>query len=248
MIDFHCHLDLYSDPVSVVDRAIKENIYVLAVTTTPKAWEGTKNLIGQAKRIRIALGLHPELIGERHSEVDLLCSLIGETKYIGEIGLDGSPPHIARMPLQQLALNRILGECSTQGGRIMTLHSRGATSTLLDAVEEHPKAGTPILHWFSGTRHELQRAINLGCWFSVGPAMLRGQKGQALVSAMPKDRILTETDGPFARKGDSPLMPWDVKDAVVGLAQVWQASEEDAQIRLHTNFKSLLGPSFLIGH
>ncbi len=40
--------------------------------------------------------------------------------------------------------------------------------------------------------------------------------------AMPLDRILTETDGPFASSRTGPLMPWDVREAEEGLAALWR--------------------------
>lgn len=42
LIDFHCHLDLYDNPQAVVTACGKLN-YILSVTTTPKAWFGTKS-------------------------------------------------------------------------------------------------------------------------------------------------------------------------------------------------------------
>src|SRR5438552_1595155 len=91
MIDFHCHLDLYSQPRDVVEECIVRGAYVLAVTTTPSAWEGTSALVAGASRIRVALGLHPELAQERKVELPLFDKLLSRTKYVGEIGLDGSP-------------------------------------------------------------------------------------------------------------------------------------------------------------
>jgi TatD DNase family protein len=240
VIDFHCHIDLYPDPSAVIDRVIRDGIYVLAVTTTPRAWQGTRALTARATRIRVGLGLHPELVAERHQEVDLLCSMVTAARYIGEIGLDGSPPHKSALKRQQQVLARILDTCSQHGGRIMTLHSRGATSLVLDALEAHPAAGNPVLHWFSGNRHELERAIHLGCWFSVGPAMLRTRKGVALVEAMPQARVLTETDGPFAKRHDKPLMPWEVDEAVKQLAQLWKHSVSTTSNIIEYNFRILL--------
>ena len=46
---------------------------------------------------------------------------------------------------------------------------------------------------------ELEEADRLGCWFSVGPAMLRSAKGRELTSRLPRGRILTESDGPFVK-------------------------------------------------
>lgn len=240
MIDFHCHVDLYPDPQAVVVEAQKKGIYILAVTTTPLAWQGTSALVAGAPRIKVALGLHPELVAERHSEVELLCSRINEVKYIGEIGLDGSPPHRHSLPVQRQVFDRILQACATHGGRIMTIHSRGAASKVIDALESQPGAGPAVLHWFSGTRRELDRSAALGCWFSVGPAMLCGEKGRSLVAAMPRDRVITETDGPFTRQGNNPLMPWDVGQAVSHLAQLWKISDGEAAEAVEANFKRLL--------
>lgn len=78
MIDFHCHIDLFPDPTAVLDGAEARGVYILAVTTTPKAWAGTCKLVGNRRRVRIGLGLHPELVAERHTEVPLFAHLLAE--------------------------------------------------------------------------------------------------------------------------------------------------------------------------
>lgn len=239
MIDFHCHIDLYSDPKAVLDAAEARGVYILAVTTTPKAWAGTRRLIGERSRVRIGLGLHPELVAERHSEVPLFAHLLPETRYVGEIGLDGGPHMRGSYGLQEETLARILAHCADAGGRVLSLHSRRAAKGVLDALEEHPGAGTPILHWFSGTARELDRAVKHGCWFSVGPLMLQSAKGRALVAAMPKERVLTETDAPFAQMDGAPLMPWDVVRAYPVLADLWDCDLESVARQLASNLLSL---------
>ena len=239
MIDFHCHLDLFPDPQAVLEGIDARGTYVLAVTTTPKAWRGTKNLVGSRKRVRVALGLHPELVAQRHQELPLLCGLLPEARYVGEIGIDGSPPHKDSLDLQKTVFDRILTECATLGGRVMTIHSRGAASAVLDALERRPDAGVPILHWFSGSMKELTRAVEIGCWFSVGPAMLRSRKGRELASAMPIDRILTETDAPFARDGEYPLMPWQAYDALLVLEMLCGVGQKALALQMKKNLKRL---------
>ena len=130
-----------------------------------------------------------------------------------------------------------LSACESAGGRVMTIHSREATSLVLDHLQAHPSAGLPVLHWFSGTASELQRAIDMGCWFSVGPAMLRGSKGRRLVSSMPTDRVLTESDGPLARQGGKPLMPWSVLEAEAAIGKLWNLSISAVQRRLSQNLR-----------
>jgi TatD DNase family protein len=197
-IDMHCHLDLYPDPAQVVQEVARAKSYVLSVTTTPKAWRGTAALAVGHPRIKTALGLHPQLAHERKGELVLFDTLLPETRYVGEVGLDGTPEYKPFWRDQQKVFDHILASSAKAGGRILTIHSRGAATPVLDALERHPEAGTPILHWFSGTKGELKRAIEIGCWFSVGPAMLKSKKGQEIASAIPRNRILTETDGPFA--------------------------------------------------
>lgn len=109
MIDFHCHLDLFPDPVSVADRCEKEGMYLLSVTTTPSAWHGTKKL--ERARIKTALGLHPQLAHQRQSELALFDQLLAEARYVGEIGLDGAPEFGAHWCEQLGVFRHILTAC-----------------------------------------------------------------------------------------------------------------------------------------
>lgn len=239
MIDLHCHIDLYPDPKAILDETEARGAFVLAVTTTPKAWRGTRKLVGERSRVRVALGLHPEVVADRYGEVELLCALMPEARYIGEIGLDGRPPHRASFQRQVKVLDRILEECEKLGGRILTIHSRGAADRVLDAIERYPLAGLPILHWFTGSAKQLERAASLGCWFSVGPAMVRSVKGRELAAAMPLGRILTETDGPFARSGDRPLYPWEATDCLPVLADLQGLDTRQMFDAIKLNLKGL---------
>lgn len=241
MIDFHCHLDLYQDPQGVARECADRGLYVLSVTTTPSAWQGTSAIAADAPHIRTSLGLHPQIAHERVGELGLFDGLLPKARYVGEIGLDGGPEYKAYWPLQLRVFRHILGACSAAGGRVMSMHSRRATSAVLDEIEAHPAAGRAVLHWFAGTQRDLKRAVDLGCWFSVGPLMLGSAKGKALAKAMPHDRVLTETDGPFARGPDgSPLMPWDAEKAVPLLSAVWEETIESVQAKLRNNLRSLV--------
>lgn len=240
MIDLHCHLDLYPDPVAVVRRCREEGIYVLSVTTTPKAWRGTLRLAKDCPRIRTALGLHPQLAHERIGEMALFEGLLPEAKYVGEIGLDGCPEYRPHWKKQAAVFERALRATARASGRVMSIHSRRATEDVLDTLEKHSDSGVPVLHWFSGTKKQLDRAVSIGCRFSVGPAMLRGKRGAELAAAMPRDRVLTETDGPFAMSGDKPLQPSDVREAVAALAKIWNEDIKEVEGRLHANLRTLV--------
>jgi TatD DNase family protein len=240
MIDMHCHLDLYKDPQKVVLKCKEQNFYILSVTTTPKSWYGTQALAKDCERIRTSLGLHPQLAHERYREVDLFDELISQAKYVGEIGLDGSKEYAQYKDVQTRVFNHILNTVKKSGGRIMSIHSRGAVDLVLDCLASHQDAGIPILHWFTGTKAQLKRAISMGCWFSVGPAMLGTEKGKSLVKEIPNDKVLTETDGPFAKLNRKSIMPWDVQEATFQLSEVWQLRPEQTDVVLIANLKKLL--------
>jgi len=66
------------------------------------------------------------------------------------------------------------------------------------------------LHWFTGSKAEAQRALELGCYFSINAAMLESERHASMTAVIPLDRLLTETDGPFTKTDERPSIPADV--------------------------------------
>jgi TatD DNase family protein len=246
VIDFHCHLDLYPNPHEIVAQCIERRLYVLSVTTVPSAFEGTAALAPDGGRIRTALGLHPQIAASRERELPLFEALLPRTSYVGEVGLDSSPDHRATIDRQSSILAEVLKLCARAGGRTMSLHSRGATGLLLDRLAAEPSAGRFILHWYLGSCKQISRAAEMGCWFSVGPAMLASNRGIAAVAAIPHDRILPESDGPFGlvdRRASFPWEAWTIKEK---LAELWGESESDVETQLMANFRRLAADNQMI--
>ena len=212
---------------------------MLSVTTTPKAWRETAALGRGKTYIRTALGLHPQLAHERANELPLFEALLPETRYVGEVGLDGTTEYAMYAEVQRRVFDRVLNLARTHGGKI-TIHSRRAAGEVLLAIKRHHCADTAVLHWFSGSARELSEAVSLGCWFSVGPAMLRSDRGRQIAAMMPRDKVLTETDGPFGLKRNEPLEPTDVGLAVGALAKIWRIEHGEVLQTLRANLKKLL--------
>lgn len=240
MIDFHCHLDLYPDGLEVARQTNQRNDFTLVVTTSPRAYHATSRVFDRLPRLHVALGLHPEVAETKAAELDALVAGIREARFVGEIGLDGSLPHRNSLPVQERIFKAALGECARQGGRVMSIHSRGAEQKVVQHLALAGSVGVPVLHWFSGALGTLDDACKLGCWFSVGPAMLAGEKGRRLAARMPMDRILPETDGPFAKVGAKPLMPWQAMDVSHTLAELWGVELQHARVQLSENLERLL--------
>jgi TatD DNase family protein len=241
VIDLHCHLDLFPEPATTVAQCLARRMYVLSVTTVPSAFEGTAALVPAESRIRTALGLHPELAVARSNELGLFEQLLSRTRYVGEVGLDGSRDHRHTLDAQCGVFETVLQLCRGAGGKTLSIHSRGAAAAVLDALSREAGAGQFVLHWFVGSQRQVARAAEMGCWFSVGPAMLASRSGREALAAMPNDRVLPESDGPFGAVDGMPAVPWDAWTIVASLAEHWAMAPQDVERRLMETFKVLLG-------
>ena len=65
--------------------------------------------------------------------------------------------------------------------------------------------------------------------------MLANEKRKAIVAALPLERLLTETDGPFTNIADRPARPGDVGAAAEGLASLFHLSKDEMQRRIAQN-------------
>jgi len=192
-------------------------------------------------RIKTALGLHPQLAHVRHNELSLFESLLSEVDYVGEIGLDGSKDFKQHLNIQRRVFGKILSLVEKAGGRIMTVHSRGAVSDVLSMIEQYPNSGPVILHWFTGSQTQMRKALELGCWFSVGPKMFESKKGRELISELPLDRILLETDGPFAKRQNGiPYEPIDTLSLAGKLSETRGDLRIDYRSQIMENFRNLI--------
>lgn len=240
MMDLHCHVDLYPDHDKVLFNIKNSGFYVLSVTTVPSAFKGTVALTDKIKNCQTALGLHPQLAHQRHNELPLFDKLCSETRFIGEIGLDGSKGHFVHMEIQQVVFEHILNKCCDFDNKILTIHSLNAVDKVLHLLSAYSNAGTTILHWFLATKKQVNLAIELGCYFSIGPAMIHSERAKKVISWLPKERVLLETDGPFAKVNGRILFPSDVVEIINFLARQWNTSSDTVKHQLGKNLKMLL--------
>jgi TatD DNase family protein len=241
-VDFHCHLDLYPDFEAAIANAEAARVYTLTVTTTPKAWRRNLELTRGTRYVRAALGLHPQLVAERANELALWERHLSETRYVGEVGLDAGPRFYKSLDAQKQVFCGILERCAAAGGKILTVHSVRSVPAVLEMIERHlpQDRGVVVLHWFTGTRAEAQRALALGCYFSINSEMLLSERGRTLVAELPMNRILTETDGPFTSIDGQPAGPTTVGATVREIAGVRNEAHESVVNAMHANVKILM--------
>ena len=241
LVDYHCHLDLYRDFASQVETCNRERIATLAVTTTPMAWPKDRETVGESRFVRIALGMHPQLIAQRGAELSTFEKYLPEARYVGEVGLDAGIAHRSSYALQIAVLDRILWLCAQAGGKVLSVHAARSTREVLRLIEKHSLAGrsTVVFHWFNGSASELAHAVTLGCYFSVNQNMLLKDSRRAVVARMPRSRLLTESDGPFVVIDGRSSEPRDVAAAVAGLASLFGVAEQEMQDQIAINLHAI---------
>lgn len=212
LVDYHCHLDLYPDFEKVIEECEENQIYTLAVTTTPRAFPKNQELISNKKYVRAALGLHPQLVASRADEINLWVEYADQTRYIGEVGLDAGTQHYKSFDLQKTIFKTILDTCATKTGKILSIHSIRSAPMVLQMLERSLvlKENKAVLHWFTGDASSLRKAVELGCYFSINSEMLKSERSRNLISQIPIQRLLTETDGPFVHINQRPTRPKDI--------------------------------------
>lgn len=238
LLDTHCHLDLYRHFDDVLASIEAERIATIAVTNAPSVYRKCVELTAHNRFVRVAAGLHPQLVAERAHELPLLLELIRETTYIGEVGLDFTEADAANRAVQRRVFEQILTACAAAGDRVLSVHSRRAAADVVDMIGDRFR-GNVILHWFSGPVGILAKAVAAGLFFSVNPAMIVSEQGRKLIGKLPRERILTESDGPFVEVSGRPAEPADVRLVVRYLATEWSLDEAAVRKQITANFQGL---------
>lgn len=240
--DMHCHLELFANPRELAQQCAKERLRVLAVTASPRSWRKFNELVSGVDGIRPALGLHPQLGAALQGDLKLFEKFLDETRYVGEIGLDGGREHASTAATQALVLRRVLRMTSEHGGKILSMHSVRTGREVVEMLEDNFDftRGSVILHWFTGSTDAFKRAKELGCYFSVNSQMLRSENGRTIARSIPSDRLLVETDGPFVMEQGRPASPLQIRNVVTVLAQTRGASFDALAAALSDNLRALV--------
>lgn len=227
LTDTHCHIDAYDNPLAVLDDARAAGVHVIAVTEDPGKYRLLRTRLGRRDGVDVALGFHPLRAGAA-SPHDLarFLRLLPQATWIGEIGLDFSRAGSATRKQQLRVFEAILADPQLRT-RPVTVHSRGAErETIARLAQAHVPA---ILHWYTGPLTAVDDALNAGLWFSINPAMVRSKKAVPLLQQLPPERVLLETDGPFARSGSRSAVPADLLGTLDHLARLWAVTTGEAR-------------------
>jgi TatD DNase family protein len=240
MIDTHCHIDQFADPLKVARAADRAGVTTIAVTSLPSHFEAGRPHVASLRRVRLALGLHPLLAAHHGPELRRFESNFPLTSYIGEVGLDFSK-HGKDTKDQQLKSFRLVLELVTKTPKFLTLHSRGAERVVQEMLCEY-RVSHGVFHWFSGSASLAAEIAAEGFYFSINPAMVRSQSGKQIIEILPPEKVLTETDGPYVVVRNRPAVPADVEIVLRYLAECWNVATPEAEAKVRANFRAAISP------
>ena len=200
IIDTHCHYDMMESPEDYINKVENTGNIVIGMTNLPSHFAMGNEIIRNFKKVRLALGFHPQLADEHKDELPLFAKYLGRTSYVGEIGLDFSSEYISTKDIQISCLKYIL-EVIQGKNKIISVHSRRAEKELFSLLLDY-NIKNVIFHWYSGPLPLISDIISKGYYFSINEAMTLSASGKKIIEKIPEDRILTESDAPFNRKND----------------------------------------------
>lgn len=241
LFDSHSHLDAPEfelDRSAVVERARSEGVRQQLLPAVEFAsWNHLKDVCSQFSGLYPAYGLHPMYLGSHRPEhIPALRHWIEAEKpnAVGECGLDffveGLDAEQQRFYfIEQLKLAR-------EFELPVVVHARRAVDEVIASIK---KIGSlkGVIHSYSGSEEQARQLFNLGFSLGIGGPITydRAQRLRRLVTAMPMDFLLLETDSPDQPNADyrghrnEPARMIDVLKVVAGLR-----GESEAEIAVAT--------------
>ncbi len=199
LYDSHIHL---SDPDYEYDlnHTIKgmENMKIKAccVSMDNMTSKRTLELGRKSKLILPFIGIHPECAND---DLELMTNLIRENQQhisgIGEIGLDPTYVKSSEDSKRQIHLFESLLSLAEKLQKPISIHSRKSLDDIFSIMTSYDTKHA-LLHWFDGSKKQLQKAMDMNFFVSYGPVMIYSNDKQILLSKTSETKILVETDGP----------------------------------------------------
>lgn len=200
--DSQTHLDFSAfddDLEAVIFRAKSADVKQFIVSaTTAQRWSVIKTLSQHYPCCYPAYGLHPMFLSEHKDEhLSLLRKWIEKEKpvAVGEIGLDFFIENPDKQTQIDLFVKQL--EIANEYSLPVIIHARKSLDIVLKYLRQFPSLIGSI-HSFSGSEQQALQLIDLGFYLGFGGPVTytRATKLRKLVSTLPLERLLLETDSP----------------------------------------------------
>lgn len=210
LVDSHCHLDFFDHEtiLHLIERAKEVNIgEMVTIGTRLSKAEQQKQLTDYTTdqvKLWCTVGTHPEYATEEPLiTADKIASLTHHPKVIGigETGLDYFYGKHEDFDVQKKQFRAHI-QASQLTQLPLCIHAREADDDIITILHEETEKGGYfpfLIHCFTSGLPLAQAALELGGYISIS-GIVTFKKAQALqdiVTQLPQDRILVETDAPY---------------------------------------------------
>ncbi|MFR2518153.1 TatD family hydrolase, partial [Peptostreptococcus stomatis] len=116
--------------------------------------------------------------------------LIKDANLIGEIGMDAC---WCDTPFEDQERAFVMSlDLAKKYNKPIILHTKMMEARIYEILKDYDL--DMVIHWYSCDKY-VREFIDLGCHFTVGPAIFVDENVRNMVKLLPLDRILVETDG-----------------------------------------------------
>ena len=207
----------YNELESVLKRAKEAGVEKMIVPGTDI--ESSKKAVKLAKKypgvLYAAVGIHPEELVGHNLQVspgladtrlnilrqvqDLFSGrdLISTVVAIGEIGTDASTAELKNCMGEQKELFRQQCQLALENDLPIIVHTRESLSETLQVLDSLPKMPKGQFHCFSHDETGIKAVLERGFFVSFCGNITWSKRVAKLVSLVPDERLLLETDSPF---------------------------------------------------
>ncbi|MEM0360526.1 MAG: TatD family hydrolase [Candidatus Diapherotrites archaeon] len=239
--DAHCHLNEFQAPEKEIIECRKAKVALIASNSVDlDSMQKNLLLVEKFPEVKCALGLHPSNLlrmneKEAIESVKFIEKNIELASAVGEIGLDYKHADCPKKKERQKKFFEQQLEIAERNGKPVIVHSRMAAKDCIALLQNHECKA--LMHWFSGSKEELEEAVRLGAFFSIGPAVEFSQEIRAIARIIPAERLLSETDAPVSFQGKSSAPHW-IPRVVKAIAAARGEEKRQIVLQIEKNFKN----------
>ncbi|MBI2670511.1 TatD family hydrolase [Candidatus Woesearchaeota archaeon] len=245
LLDIHCHLTdkYFNDKIEHLIKACNaQNIgIIISAGLNPEDNKKVLELSRKFDIVKASLGIYPiDSISLTEHEIDNEIDFIKKNKNkiiaISEVGLDLF--YTKKIKKQREVFQKFI-ELSEKISKPLIIHSRKAEQEVI-AMLESSRVKFPIFHSFGGNKNLVKRAIDNECYFSVPPLIVRSSNFQTLVSLVPLNQLLTESDSPYqSPKKEEENTPINVRECIRKISEIKNLDNLETENIIFMNFQKI---------
>jgi len=270
LVDAHCHpYDLVQVFPECEKERRQLNVMAAASACTTEEFlyhcELSRNaIVNNAAALLPCFGIHPQLLSQKSSHRDtearrnnsdnkaiftdllnILDTLAKEKQIaaIGECGFDLYSEEYKATETEQEEIFIEHIKTATKYDLPLVLHVRRAMHKIFPLIKDLAKCKAVIFHTWAGTLDEAQSLLRHGVnvYFSFGNViMLNHKKAIQCCAQLPAERLLTETDAPYAPRRGEPFSRYaDLSLILETMATLRNSNVIELEKEIENNFRKI---------